>query len=164
MEKQENIEEIFINRIGNISKKWGFSEPTGRIIGAMLFSEEPLTQKEIADKTGYTLSLVSPNLKILEELEISKKERGIGKEKIYRINVSFIELFNKMIERFLKQDILPFIDELDQAKDKNPEKKKIIEKISKDYKKVEKYMCLFEKIAYMNRLKEKKLDKLFARR
>jgi DNA-binding transcriptional regulator GbsR (MarR family) len=163
MKKAKDIEQTFIDRTGKIAKNWGLGEPTGRIIGAMYFSEEPLSQREIAEKTGYTLSLVSPCLKIIEEHNIARKIRGNGKEKIYETTASFIEVFDKMIKRFLQHDILPLIEELDSAKEQNPGKKKIIEQMSRDYKKVERYMSLFEKICYLHNFKDKKMKKILAR-
>jgi len=78
------IEKNFIDRTGRISKQWGLGEPTGRVWGSLLFVDLPLSQREIAKKTGYSLSLVSPSLKILEKLNMIRSVRGEGREKLYK--------------------------------------------------------------------------------
>jgi DNA-binding transcriptional regulator GbsR (MarR family) len=161
--KAVGIEQKFIDRTGKIAKLWGLGEPTGRVLGVLMFSEKPLSQREIADKTGYTLSLVSPNLKIIDSLDMLGRSRGSGKEKVYHITVSFIDAFDRMIKRFLQQDILPLIQELDDAKGKNPHKKKIIEQMSRDYKKVELYLAVFEKMMMLDKIRSDKIRKLLAR-
>ncbi|MCK5333594.1 MAG: hypothetical protein KAJ24_03710, partial [Candidatus Aenigmarchaeota archaeon] len=88
------IEKEFIDRTGKISKQWSLGEPAGRVWAALLFAEASLSQKDIAMKTGYSLSLVSPSLKILESLNLIRSGRGESREKLYELEVSFIEAFN----------------------------------------------------------------------
>ena len=104
------IEKNFIDRTGKISKQWGLGEPAGRVWATLLFADTSLSQRQIAEKTDYSLSLVSPSLKILEKLNMVRSVRGKGKEKLYELAVSFIEAFNGLVKRFLEQDVKPLIE------------------------------------------------------
>jgi DNA-binding transcriptional regulator GbsR (MarR family) len=140
-------EREFLDRMGKIAKRWGMSEPAGRVWGTLLFSDTPLPQKKIAEKTGYTLSLVSPSLSILEKLNLIYSIRGKNKERLYHTSTSFIQGFRILIKRFLEQDIKPLIIELEQTK--GVEKKHNLSKLISEYKHIEYYLDLFEKMKFV---------------
>ena len=158
--KQEmsEIEKDFIDRTGKMSKQWGLGEPSGRVWATLLFSESPLSQKDIAKKTEYSLSLVSPSLKILQKLNLIRSIRGEGREKLYKLALSFIEAFNIIIKRYLEQEVKPLIKNLDTIKDENKNPKLI--KLTSEYKQLEMYFSWFEKIIYMKKITGKKIKKI----
>ncbi len=155
------IEKNFIDRTGKISKQWGLGEPAGRVWATLLFADIPLSQRQIAGKTGYSLSLVSPSLKILEKLNMIRSIRGKGKEKLYELAVSFIEAFNGLVKRFLEQDVKPLIEQLEdigEIRDLN--KKNKLTKLVKEYKSLEMYLGLFSKLMFMKKATAEKVSKL----
>jgi DNA-binding transcriptional regulator GbsR (MarR family) len=155
------IEKNFIDRTGKISKQWGLGDPAGRVWATLLFTDVPLSQREIAKKTDYSLSLVSPSLKILEKLNIVRSIRGKGKEKLYELAVSFIEAFNGLVKRFLEQDIKPLIEQLDSLGEiKDINKKKRLTNLVKEYKSLERYLDLFTKLMFMKKTTMEKVSKL----
>ncbi|MCK4589646.1 MAG: hypothetical protein KAT77_04325 [Nanoarchaeota archaeon] len=155
------IERNFIDRTGKISKQWGLGEPAGRVWAALLFADVSLSQREIAEKTDYSLSLVSPSLKILEKLNIIRSIRGKGKEKLYELAVSFIEAFNGLVKRFLEQDIKPLIKQLEGINEiPDANKKKKLGKLVKEYKSLEMYLGLFNKLMAMKKATAEKVSKL----
>ena len=155
------IEKKFIDKIGKISKQWGLGEPAGRVWATLLFADTPLSQRQIAEKTGYTLSLVSPCLKILEKLNMVRSIRGKGKEKLYELAVSFIEAFNGLVKRFLEQDVKPLIEQLeDISKIKDINKKNKLAKLVKGYKSLEMYLGLFSKLMFMKKATAEKVRKI----
>jgi DNA-binding transcriptional regulator GbsR (MarR family) len=158
MKNMTKTERDFIDRTGKISKQWGLGEPAGRVWAALLFADLPLSQKEIADKTGYTLSLVSPSLKILEKLSMIRSIRGKGRKRLYELAISFIEAFNIMIRRFLVNDVSPLIMELEGIKDIN--KKPKLLKLTDEYKQMEMYLNWFGKMISMKKVTSKKVKKL----
>ena len=87
------FEKEFMNRISRICKQWGFGEPAGRIWGLLLLKNKPLTQKEIVEESGYSLSLVSPNLNILQKFGMVSIIGKQGKKRLYLSPTSFIESF-----------------------------------------------------------------------
>ncbi len=151
-------EKDFIDRIGKISKQWGFGEPTGRVWATLLFADSTLSQKEIAKKTGYSLSLVSPSLKILEKLNMIRSIRGKGREKLYELAMSFIEAFNVIIKRFLECDVQPLIKGLEQIKGANKNQRLL--KLTNEYKQMELYLNLFGKMITMKKITGEKISKL----
>ena len=152
------VEKDFIDRTGKISKQWSLGEPAGRVWAALLFAEDSLTQKEIAAKTEYSLSLVSPSLKILESLNLIKSIRGSGREKLYELELSFIEAFNMLIKRQLEHDINPLIKHLDMIEEKNKNPKLL--RLTADYKQIEMYLGWFGKMISMKKVTHEKIKNL----
>jgi DNA-binding transcriptional regulator GbsR (MarR family) len=141
-----STEKKFIDRMGKISKRWGVGEPVGRVWGALLFAGVPLSQKEIAEKTGYTLSLVSPSLNLMEKLDMARSLRSNNKEKLYETTTSFIDGFRRLIKNFLDQDIKPLIEELENTKgiNNNPNLSKLVS----EYKIIKQNLDRFEKMRF----------------
>jgi DNA-binding transcriptional regulator GbsR (MarR family) len=152
------IEKDFIDRTGKVSKQWGLGEPAGRVWATLLFADLPLSQREIAKKTGYSLSLVSPSLRILEKLGMIRPIRGKGREKLYELALSFIEAFNVIIKRFLQNDVQPLIQGLGDIKDidKNPK----LSKLEGEYRQLETYLSWFEKMIFMKKVTAEKIRRL----
>ena len=156
-------EKEFIDRTGKISKQWGLGEPAGRVWATLLFADTPLSQREIAEKTNYSLSLVSPSLKILEKLNMVRSIRGKGKEKLYELAVSFIEAFNELIKRFLEQDVKPLIETLGEVKEVgNTTKTSKLRRLIQEYKRLEIYLTLFTKIMIMKKATIEKVRKIIS--
>ena len=149
------VEKEFIDRTGKISKQWSLGEPAGRVWATLLFTECPLSQKEIATKTRYTLSLVSPSLKILESLNLIRSIRGKGREKLYELELSFIEAFNILIKRQLEHDINPLIKHLDMIEGKNKNPKLL--RLTAEYKQLKMYLGWFEKMISMKKVTGEKI-------
>ena len=152
------VEKDFIDRTGKISKQWSLGEPAGRVWATLLFAENPLSQKSIAAKTEYSLSLVSPSLKILESLNLIKSIRGSGREKLYELELSFIEAFNMLIKRQLEHDINPLIKHLDMIEEKNKNPKLL--RLTADYKQIEMYLGWFGKMISMKKVTHEKIKNL----
>ncbi len=157
---QEQIEKNFIDKIGKITKQWGLGEPTGRVWSVLLFAGFPVSQRKIAEKTGYSLGLVSPSLKILEKLDMITITRGKGKEKLYGTIGSFVESFNEMMKRFLKKDIKPLIEQLELYEINDVDKKKNLNKLAKEYKSLEMYLNLFSRLMFVKKATVEKISKL----
>lgn len=155
----QETEQSFINKLGKITKRGGMGEPVGRVFASLLFADEPLSQKRVAEMTGYSLSLISPSLKMLEGLNMVRSLRGDGREKLYEPIVSFIELFNMMMMNLLEQDIRPIISELESVKGDIKKKKKLAQLI-REYKRLEFYLTMFEKVIVMRKVTEEKVKKL----
>lgn len=135
-----------LSSFGKISKQWGLGESIGKVWGFLLFKSKLVTQKEIGEGVGYSRGLVSRSLNKLRELDminITKK----GKEFYYATEASLIKGFNKIIENFLKNEIKPLIEYLskDINKIKDTTVKKNINKIIREYKKLNTGIAIFSK-------------------
>ncbi len=151
-------ENDFIDGTGKLAKQWGLGEAAGRVWAALLLSESPLSQRDMAEKTTYSLSLVSPSLRILEKLGMIRSIRGEGREKLYELALSFIEAFNVIIKRFLQNDVSPLIQELEHIENINKNKK--LSKLAGEYKQLETYLGWFGKLIFMNKVTNNKVKKL----
>lgn len=100
----------FIRRTGRITKQWGLGEPVGKIWGLLLFENKVLTQKEISEAIGYSLSLVSPSLNLMERLGFVSIVGKSGKEKQYGAVPSFIITFEKIVRNFISKEVDPLIN------------------------------------------------------
>ncbi|MDP2907137.1 MAG: hypothetical protein Q8O03_04310 [Nanoarchaeota archaeon] len=145
---ERKFRDEFINRVGRIGKQWGLGEPAGRIWGILLFNARPLTQKEIAKQCDYSLSLVSPSLRILENLGVVIVVGKKDKEKQYEVFASFIGSFERLITNFMEVDVKPIIELLSSEVDKIEDKavKERIEMLIKDYKKMGLMLAFFSKL------------------
>jgi DNA-binding transcriptional regulator GbsR (MarR family) len=108
-----DFKQKFIQRSGRITKQWGLGEPVGKIWGLLLFENRPLTQREIAEQIDYSLSLVSPNLTLMENLGLVSIVGRNGREKQYGAVPSFIVTFEKVIKNFIDKEVQPLIGLLD---------------------------------------------------
>lgn len=135
---KDKIFSDFISQKGRIGKEWGLGEPAGKIWGALLYSNKPLTQKEIAKQTDYSLSLVSPSLKILEKLNMISATLNKKKEKTYQTIESFINSFERLLDNFRTNKIQPLMDLLNSNIDqiKNKGTKKRVNSLLREYSKI----------------------------
>ena len=149
----------FISKTGRIAKQWGLGEPSGRVWATLLFSDKPLSQKEISKQTGYSLSLISPSLKILEGLNMVRKIRGNGKEKLYELTASFIETFHLMIKRFLETEIKPLVEMLNTYTETNKSNEKLIQ-LTKEYQRLETQLRWFDKLSGLKKITSEQIKKI----
>ena len=149
----------FISKTGRIAKQWGLGEPSGRVWATLLFSDKPLSQKEISKQTGYSLSLISPSLKILEGLNMVRKIRGNGKEKLYELTASFIETFHLMIKRFLETEIKPLVEMLNTYTETNESNEKLIQ-LTKEYQRLETQLRWFDKLSGFKKITSEQIKKI----
>lgn len=154
------LEQDLMDQGGIIAKRWGFGEPVGRVFMAMLVSEKPLPQKALAKSTGYSLSLVSPTLKILESLKMVRSVRGDGKERLYEPIVSFIESIGIMVTEFLDRDVKPALKKLDGVNSDELEKRKNLLKVATSFRRLEFVLTRFDNLLLMKRATEAKIKRL----
>ena len=155
----------FMTMMSKIGKQWGLGEPVGKVWGLLLFEDQSLSQREIANECNYSLSLVSPSLTFLEKMGLIGIVEKRGREKMYAATLSFLEGFEKILRNFMQLSVDPVIDLLSEIKntgDKKVEKK--LEKVMNEYKKT-----VILSNFFLNLIKTKKaldikqLSKLFGR-
>ena len=148
--KLSEAELKLINSAGKIAAQWGLAEPVGRVLGALQLSESGLTQSEIAQKTGYTLSLVSPSLSTLHSLGFVASKRGENRKKVYSSKVTLAQVMSRMFEKFIYNDIKPIVEIMEQLDKKDLEKNPRLKKNISQYKRMERFFKMFQKITNIN--------------
>ena len=131
-------EEKIIEKFGIISKKIGLGKNSGKIYGFLLFSDKDLTKEEIIRKLG--------NNQIQEDLGLLVRT-GLIK------NISNKYSFNQQLEDIIEfgkdvfeKDINSVILDLKKIKTDSPTKRKRLNKIVKNYKRISKFYNLGKKL------------------
>ncbi len=112
-----------MEQIAVLGKRWGLGEPAGRVWGLLLFENSPMSQREIARKCNYSLSLISPSLTILGKWGLIRVVEKRGREKLYNATTSFLEAFEKLLKNFTEDEIEPIIETLSQTGNKKARKR-----------------------------------------
>lgn len=122
-----DFKQEFIQKSGRTTKQWGLGEPVGKIWGLLLFENRPLSQREIANQINCSLSLVSPNLTLMDNLGLVSIIGKNGREKQYGAVPSFIVTFEKIIRNFIEKEVNPLIvllnSNMDSIKEEDTKKR-----------------------------------------
>jgi len=83
--KRTRIEEKIYSTFAEVASTLGYSPVHGKIIGALLVRGKELSLKDLAAETGYSVSMISLSLDLLELLGVIKKTRKSGDRNLYII-------------------------------------------------------------------------------
>ena len=90
-------------------KARGLSAVHGRLFGALLLSDEALSQNQLAKQTNYSIPAVSLSLDELTRLRLIKKTRKSGDRKnYYTTDADLVQIFRKFIESIHDEHVVPF--------------------------------------------------------
>jgi len=90
---------------------WGLDTPTAKAISILLFSPEPVSLGEIADKTGYSLATILNKIKLFEAIGVVQRIKRPGTKKVFY----FMEKDRKKIIRAKMQKLFKQEMEFAQA-------------------------------------------------
>jgi len=138
MEMKEKI----IQDIVRMSNFLGMSEGSGMVFATILLSKDPLTMKEIKERTGYSISSVSIYLNQLVRKNLIIKMKNI-RTHLYMAKKDFADFYISTLKEILFRDIKPLKEKLEEYK--NKEREKYIEEIISKIETLEK---LLEKEVY----------------
>lgn len=113
----EEVTHEVVDSLAKIGKQWHLGESVGRVWGFLLFTSSPVTQREIAEGTGYSRGLISRCLQLLEMTGRVEACR-VGQEKQYSVKTTLTESFGEMMKRFSSEIIDPTIALLSENMDK----------------------------------------------
>jgi len=85
MPPSKNLEEKIYSTFSEVASSIGYSPLHGRIIGVLLVKGRPLSLQELAKETGYSSSMISLSLDLLEVLGVIKKIKKTGDRQLYII-------------------------------------------------------------------------------
>ena len=77
------IERHIYDTFAEVAASLGYSPLHGKIIAALLVHGKPMSLQELAEATGYSPSMVSLSLDLLEVLNIVKKIKKTADRKLY---------------------------------------------------------------------------------
>jgi len=77
------LEKKILNTFTELAGTLGYSPVHGRIIGVLLIKGRPVSLQELAKSTGYSSSMVSLSLDLLEILGVIRKVKKSADRKLY---------------------------------------------------------------------------------
>lgn len=154
--KPNDIEKSIYSTFANIATAIGYSEIHGRVIGALLVSNNKLSLNNLAKKTGYSLSTVSLSLDLLEFLGMIKKTKKAGDRKLYvELHGSLLEGLKKAFVMRIQKSIDDTLEKFEEYKEEldngnnNDEKKNMLKALNileSEVNRVNKYVGLLHKL------------------
>jgi len=91
-DKVKEIEKKIFSTFSDVASSIGYSPLHGQIIGVLLVKDKALSLQELAKETGYSPSMISLSLDLLEVLNVVKKVKKAADRKLY------IELSGDLLE------------------------------------------------------------------
>ena len=149
------IENKIYDTFAEVASSLGYSPLHGKIIGVLLVSGKALSLDDVAKETGYSPSMVSLSLDLLEVLGIIKKVKKTGDRKLYlELHGDLLEALKNAIIIKLEKSVRNSLTEFEKAKEQlkaidGDNKNKVLKTISVlegNIKRLEMYVNLLAEI------------------
>ena len=139
MDTLAELERKIISSWEDIAEARGFDRAAGTVICVMFIENRPLSQQEIAEKTGYSIPTVSKTLKILYPLgSIRKLKKSGGRVIQYYVEMHPLDVLSGTLIKWtltaktMAQRMEAIREELEKAQSEDPEKaQKLMDMIRK---------------------------------
>jgi len=147
----EEIEKKIYSTFAEVASSIGYSPLHGKIIGALLVSGQPVSLQKLAKKTGYSASMVSLSLDLLEVIGTIKKIKKESDRQLYiGLQGDLLESLKNAILIRVKKAITSSLSDFESSKRQLKEIEgaereglvKTIEILEKEIKRLEKYVNL----------------------
>ena len=114
-ERFAKIKTETIDRIAGLVENWGMVGAPGRIYGALLLSNKPLSMKKISKESGYSASSVCQHMSLLENMGNVRRSKRPGSKKVYfEADLDFERVLDKKF-RYLLEYVTAHIDTIDKS-------------------------------------------------
>lgn len=102
----EDIRNDLIHVIGEKAEKFGFSRIAGQLEGLLLFTNQPMSLDEMAERLEVSKGSVSTNIRLLERWKVVRKvyHRGARKN-FYEIRGNIWEIETEIMSTIVKDEI-----------------------------------------------------------
>ena len=140
-EEETAMSEEVVNTIVKLVRRLGFGEGYGVVFAHLLISEEPLTVRELAKRTGYSASAVAMYLSVLHRSYLVERKKR-GNSYVYTARIDYLERWRDWVKNLLDKDINPLIESLENLLQKTQEekKRKHLQKILNEFKKTQRFL------------------------
>lgn len=149
------VEEKIYSTFSDIASSIGYSPLHGKIIGVLLVEGKEMSLQDLARKTGYSVSMISLSLDLLELLSVIKKVKKTGDRNLYIIlQGNLLECLKNAIILRVKKSIDSTLSDfgksrLDMKALKPDEKRKMLKTLNvleKEIRRLDKYVNLLSGI------------------
>lgn len=107
-----DVVNAFLQNAEHLVKFFGINDSTAKVWITILLSSDPLSQKEIANKTGFSLSLISPTLKTLERMNLIEKTEASGKNRKYKASKTLADAFLMILLQYKNTQLQEFEEKI----------------------------------------------------
>jgi DNA-binding transcriptional regulator GbsR (MarR family) len=150
MANSRHLEGKILDIFSDVASSIGYSPLHGKIIGVLLVSQKQMSLQELAKRTGYSVSMVSLSLDLLEVLGVIKKVKKTGDRKLYvELSGDLLECLKRAfvmkLEKSISQSLAEF-ENLKKTGKADGSAKKTLEVLEKEIKRLETYINLLSKI------------------
>lgn len=117
MTKAEDIQNKILSTFGEVASSIGYSPLHGKIIAVLLVKDKPIPLQELARDTGYSVSMISLSLDLLEVLGIIRKIKKTADRKLYiELSGDLIETLKNAIAMKVEKSINNTLSEFETAR------------------------------------------------
>lgn len=117
MTTSQEIEKKILSTFSETANSLGYSPLHGSIIGLLLVKDRPMSLQEIAEETGYSASMVSLSLDLLEVLGTIKKIKKTGDRKLYiKLDGDLLEVLKNAITIKMSKSIHNSLADFDESR------------------------------------------------
>lgn len=129
MNRIEELERRTVTLWEDIAEARGFERVAGTFLCTLIIENRPLSQKEIAEKTGYSISTVSKTLKTLLPLgSVRKMKEPEKRVTLYYVEMHPLEILSGTLTRWILtarsmgRRMAEIREELENVKPEDPER------------------------------------------
>lgn len=146
----KEVENKIYSIFSEIASSIGYSPLHGKIIGVLLVRGSPLSLEELAKETGYSASMISVSLDLLEILGITKRVKKTGDRKLYiKLSGDLLACLKNALVMKLERGISSALNDFEEEKkklSKNDSALKTIDVLEKEIKRLDSYVKLLSGI------------------
>jgi len=144
------LEKRILDTFAEVAGSIGYSPLHGKIIGVLLVKDRPMSLQDVARVTGYSSSMVSLSLDLLDVLGVIKKVKKTGDRKLYiELSGDLLECLKKAfvmkLERSIKGSLNEF-ENLRKSAKSDASASNTLDVLEKEIKRLETYINLLSKI------------------
>jgi len=113
----KTLENKILDTFAEVASTIGYSPLHGKIIGVLLVKNRSMSLQELARETGYSSSMVSLSLDLLEVLGVIKKVKKTADRKLYiELSGDLLECLKKAFVMRLEKSISQSLNEFENLK------------------------------------------------
>ena len=129
MSQIAELERRVVSLWEDIAEARGFERAVGTVICTLIVENRPLSQREISERTGYSIPTVSKTLKTLLPLgSVRKTKRPGSRVSLYHAEMHPLEIFSGTLTKWIltartmARRMAQIREELEDAKPEDPER------------------------------------------
>ena len=140
MDRVAELERKIVSMWEDIAEARGFDRVVGTVLCTLIVENIPLSQREIAEKTGYSIPTVSKTLKILLPLGSVRRMKKPGKRvTLYQVEMHPLEILSGTLTRWMltartmARRMSEIQEGLEKARSEDPERVQMLLRMLREF-------------------------------